>query len=225
MIYCMTCSKAKLSATSAQMDHSEEDKFLALTPDIFSASFLSFLTDASQIPPQPLQDPMQQSILYQKVQMTFALQLGICFLIIQSSFDNVFQKPDPLFLVMQVLTAYLFHASALMDVKSGYIKLKYLYRNMNKFEDSSILSAYTVCFQQFFIAILCEYMNLIFLCKQTTFVDLVLNYVAFAGILMIDDEMMTSVSLTFPGLMSILEDPSTLLQLKLKKETDLVIVP
>ena len=109
---------------------------------------------------------------------------------------------------MQMLTAYLFHASALNDVKGGYVKLKYLYRNIAKFEDCSIFSAFIVCLQQFSIAIVCEVMNLIFLCKQTTFVDLVLNYVAFAGILMIDDEILASISLTYPGLVAILEDPS-----------------
>lgn len=115
-----------------------------------------------------------------------------------------------MFLMMQMLTAYLFHATALNDTKSSYLKLKYLYRNINKFDDSSVLSAYLVCVQQGGISILCETMNLIFLCKQTTFVDLVLNYVAFAGILAIDDEILESVRLSYQSLIAILEDPSLL---------------
>ena len=51
MIYCISCSKEKISATSAFTEHSEEDKYLALSQDIYSASFLSFITDSSQIPP------------------------------------------------------------------------------------------------------------------------------------------------------------------------------
>lgn len=82
MVYCISCSKAKILATSSIVDHDEEDKYLALTPDIYSACFLSFITDSSQIPSQPLQDPMQQSAIFQKVQMCFALQMGICFLVL-----------------------------------------------------------------------------------------------------------------------------------------------
>lgn len=120
--------------------------------------------------------------------------------------------------MMQMLTAYLFHATALNDTKSAYLKLKFLYRNLNKFDDSSVLSAYLVCGQQGLISVVCETMNLIFLCKQTTFVDLVLNYVAFAGILAIDDEILESVRLSYQSLIAILEDPSLLKTLKLIKD-------
>jgi hypothetical protein len=51
MMYCIGCSREKIAATSAFTDHDEEDKYLALGQDIYSACFLSFITDSSQIPP------------------------------------------------------------------------------------------------------------------------------------------------------------------------------
>jgi hypothetical protein len=46
-----------------------------------------------------------------------------------------------------------------------------------------------------------------------------MNYVAFAGILTIDDEILASISGNFPGVMAILEDPSILKTLKITKDT------
>ena len=40
------------------------------------------------------------------------------------------------------------------------------------------------------ITILIEYMNLAFLSKQESYEDLIMNYVAFAGILAIDNDFM-----------------------------------
>ena len=46
-----------------------------------------------------------------------------------------------------------------------------------------------------------------------------MNYVAFAGILAIDDEILASIAGNFPGVMAILEDPSILKALKITKDT------
>lgn len=48
-------------------------------------------------------------------------------------------------------------------------------------------SAILLCFQQYFVNFMCETMNLVVLCQQPSFQDLIMNYVAFAGILNIDN--------------------------------------
>jgi len=46
-----------------------------------------------------------------------------------------------------------------------------------------------------------EYMNLMFLCKQSNYEDLIMNYVAFAGILAIDDDFLKIQTRNHPVLM------------------------
>jgi hypothetical protein len=46
--------------------------------------------------------------------------------------------------------------------------------------------------QQFFVNMLCEIMNLATLAQQPSFQELIMNYVAFAGILEIDNVFMST---------------------------------
>ena len=90
---------------------------------------------------------------------------------------------------MRMVTAFMFHIYALDDSREAYQKLKFLIRYPQRFEDKLRFSAYIICVEQFLITFMVEYMNLMFLCKQESFEDLIMNYVAFAGILAIDNDM------------------------------------
>ena len=91
---------------------------------------------------------------------------------------------------MRLVTSFMFHIFALDDSREAYQKLKFLLRYPERFENKLRFSAFIICIEQFSITIIVEYMNLMFLCKQETYEDLIMNYVAFAGILAIDDDFM-----------------------------------
>jgi len=61
-------------------------------------------------------------------------------------------------------------------------------------------------------------MNLMFLCKQETFEDLILNYVAFAGILAIDDDFMGIQARNHKKAAEWIESPDEHQELKLFKD-------
>jgi hypothetical protein len=88
---------------------------------------------------------------------------------------------------MQLLAAYLFHIETLSDAKNSYQRIQFISRYPERFHEKLRPAALFLCAQQFSVNIFCELMNLISLNQQTSFQELIMNYVAFAGILSIDN--------------------------------------
>jgi len=88
---------------------------------------------------------------------------------------------------MRLLAAYLFHIETLNDATSSYRKIKFLTRYPERFHEKLRLPVLILCLQQFIVNLLCECMNLIILCMLPNFNELIMNYVAFAGLLKIDN--------------------------------------
>ena len=84
----------------------------------------------------------------------------------------------------------MFHIQALDDSREAYQKLKFLIRYPKRFEPSLRLSAFVICIEQFCVTLCVEGINLMYLCSLSTFQDLIVNYVAFLGILSLDNQMM-----------------------------------
>ena len=118
-----------------------------------------------------------------------------------------------------LLTAYLFHIEALADVKDSYAKIQFLRRYPERFEEKLRFPAFFLCAQQFFVAVFCETLNITFLCAQTTYLDLIMNYVALAGVLQIDDVFMATQERIFADVCDRIENPDQYLYLKLFKDT------
>ena len=64
--------------------------------------------------------------------MIFFIQLAICVLLIERNLFSEekidFINPTPMFICMQVLTAYLFHIETLSGAKDSYQRIKFLLR-------------------------------------------------------------------------------------------------
>ena len=130
----------------------------------------------------------------------------------------MFEDSTATMLMMKLLTAYLFHLGAIGDARAGYVKIQFLRRYPERFQQQLRTSALITSLEQVFITILCETMNLIFLCAQPSFVDLVLNYVAFAGILEIDNQFMGTQESQYPEVSEWIENPSDHVALWLFKD-------
>jgi len=90
-------------------------------------------------------------------------------------------------MALRILTCYLFHLGNYKDMLQSFRRLKFLVYFPCKFEDHFIFAAFLVTFYQFTAALMSETVNLIFMCKQETLTDIVMNYVAFAGISELDN--------------------------------------
>jgi len=132
--------------------------------------------------------------------------------------DPIFEDSTPTMLMMKLLTAYLFHLGAMGDCRSGYVKIQFLRRYPERFQQQLRNSALITSLEQVFITILCETMNLLFLCRLPSFVDLVLNYVAFAGILEIDNAFMSTQERQYPEVVEWIETPDPHVALWLFKD-------
>lgn len=99
---------------------------------------------------------------------------------------NDYVKPTPLNMSLRLLCAYLFHLGNYGDVSSSFKRLKHLRKYPGDFGDL-LVPAFIITFYQFSASFCCEVMNLICLVRQDTLVDIIMNYVAFAGISEIDN--------------------------------------
>ena len=98
-----------------------------------------------------------------------------------------FAEPTVQQMALRLLTCYLFHLGNYKDMGQSFKRLKYLVHFPCKFDKDHLLAAYLVTVYQFTAALLSETVNLIFMCKQDTLTDIVMNYVAFAGISELDN--------------------------------------
>lgn len=90
-------------------------------------------------------------------------------------------------MALRILCCYLFHLSNYSDVSDSYRRLKFLVNNPDKFEQRHYLPAFLITQYQFSASILVELINLLFLTRQATLIDLIMNYVAFEGVSQIDN--------------------------------------
>ena len=69
------------------------------------------------------------------------------------------------------------------EVMEAYRKFKYLRYNMHSFNNfESVVAAYLISNFQLFTGILAEVASFIYLTRQEHLIDIIINFVAFAGI-------------------------------------------
>jgi len=88
---------------------------------------------------------------------------------------------------LRLLCCYLFHLSNYGDVTDGYTRLKFLKNHPRKFESQYLFTAFLVTQYQFWASLLCELVNIVFITRQGTLIDIIMNYVAFEGISAMDN--------------------------------------
>jgi hypothetical protein len=90
-------------------------------------------------------------------------------------------------MIMRILACYLFHMSGYNDVYTAYMRLKYLRFNADKFVHKNLFAAFMICQFQFWSSIAAEYANILFMCRQKSLVDIIINYAVFIGISEMDN--------------------------------------
>lgn len=195
------------------------DRYLELGESVYSASFVSMMTDTSKHPPQPIERLPSIQALFNTTQIVFILQVVIFMLLAVSNWNkDMFQVPTPSFLIMRMVTAFMFHIFALDDSREAYQKLKFLIRYPGRFEKKLRLSAYVLCVEQFLITMGVEFLNLMYLCKQENYEDLIMNYVALCGILAIDNDFMNIQKKNHKDVADWIENPDKHPEFKLYKD-------
>ena len=96
-------------------------------------------------------------------------------------------QPTTSSLALRLLCCYLFHLSNYGDVADSFRRLKYLMRNPDKISEEHIPAAFLITQYQFWASFCCEAVNILFLTRQQTLIDLIMNYVAFEGISAMDN--------------------------------------
>lgn len=96
-------------------------------------------------------------------------------------------QPGVCSLSLRLLCCYLFHLSNYGDVADSFRRLKYLKENPDKISPEYIVPAFFVTQFQFVASFSCETVNILFLTRQMTLIDLMMNYVAFEGISAMDN--------------------------------------
>ena len=126
-----------------------------------------------------------------KSTMVFFIQMLIISLILVAGLDDsdglAFVEPSLTQMTLRLLCCYLFHLSNYKDVSDSFKRLKFLRYYPDKFEGAYLNPALVITMYQFTSSSTCELVNIIFLCRQATLIDLIMNYVAFGGISQLDN--------------------------------------
>jgi len=101
-------------------------------------------------------------------------------------------KPSLDALFLRLFTAYLFHMMNYVDIDAAYRRLKFLRFNADKFDDTTLWCAFMTTQYQFIIGVICEGAAYFYICKQSTLINIIMNYLSFKGITILDDMFATS---------------------------------
>lgn len=126
-----------------------------------------------------------------KTCMIFSIQILIIVFIIRGAIKGQdeleYIKPNIENMTLRLLACYLFHLQNYSDVADAFRRLKFLKNNGDRFIERYIFSAFLCTQFQFWAAFLAELANLVFMCRQKALTDIIMNYLAFAGIAEIDN--------------------------------------
>jgi len=101
--------------------------------------------------------------------------------------DLEYSKPTLTVMILRLLCSYLFHIGNHEDIGQAYRRLKFLCNNPDKFYRKQLLTAFIMTQYQFIAAMGSEVANILFMTRQDTILDHIMNYVAFEGISKIDN--------------------------------------
>ena len=96
-------------------------------------------------------------------------------------------RPTAIRMVLRLLCCYLFHLGNFKDMANSFRRLKFLNAHPEKFDPDLLYAAVLLTFFQFSAVLFVETVNLVFLCRQAEITDLLMNYVAFAGVSELDN--------------------------------------
>lgn len=88
---------------------------------------------------------------------------------------------------MRLFTAYLFHMMNYTDLDNAYRRLKFLRYNPDKFDSGIYWCAFMNTQFQLIVTLICECTSILYIVRQKRLIDIVVNYLSFRGITLLDD--------------------------------------
>jgi len=76
----------------------------------------------------------------------------------------------------------MFHFGNYREVSDSFKRLKFLRRFPDRFDPQYVAAAFLLTFYQFTASLTIELAHMVFLCRQRNLVQVMVNYVAFAGV-------------------------------------------
>ena len=179
---------------SMEMEGGEDDdktgqvtKQISVDLSIYSLTFTSMISEANV--KYQLKDHVEDYFF--KATMIFFIQMLIITFIAIAALTNTdgleYVQPTTTSLTLRLLCCYLFHLSNYGDIADAFRRLKYLKENPDKFSPDYVIPAFLITQFQFWASFSAETVNILFLTRQTTLIDLMMNYVAFEGISAMDN--------------------------------------
>lgn len=123
--------------------------------------------------------------------LSFFLQVLIMVIVLNSALTGSdklkYEIATPKKMVLRLICAYLYHFSVQKELVMSFKRLKFLVQNPDKIYSKQIVSAFLVTQFQIISAIANEMVVLLFMTRQETSIDLIMNFVAFEVIIHIDN--------------------------------------
>lgn len=98
-----------------------------------------------------------------------------------------FVKPTFNQMVLRLLCSYMFHFGNYRGASDSFKRLKFLRRFPDRFDKQYVAAAFLLTFYQFTASLTIELAHMVFLCRQKNLVQVMVNYVAFAGVAQLDN--------------------------------------
>jgi len=173
-------SHENFKATKSMTDFLNDSSF-------YNYTFISLITPVKE----PLGLTKLQNDYFYKCSMVFFIQFSMSIVLIKYElFDDdagTVEIPTIQNMFLRLFTAYLFHMMSYTDIDGAFRRLKFLRHNAHKFDSETIWCAFMSTQYQFIVTIICESTSLLYITRQKRLIDIVLNYLSFRGIVILDD--------------------------------------
>lgn len=133
--------------------------------------------------------PLAEDYFY-KASMVFFIQFSMVLVLVQfeaSTASGNVAQPSLQAMFLKLFTAYLFHMMNYTDLDSAYRRFKFLRYNAKKFDPETLWCAFMTTQYQFWVAVVCEIGSIFYITKQATYINIIVNYLSFKGITILDD--------------------------------------
>lgn len=121
-----------------------------------------------------------------KASMIYFIQMLLIGFIFRQGLNDedglYFVKPTFNQMTLRLLCCYMFHFGNYREVSDSFKRLKFLRRFPERFDRQYIQAAFLLTFYQFTASLMIELAHMVFLCRQRNLVQVMVNYVAFAGV-------------------------------------------
>lgn len=126
-----------------------------------------------------------------KASMIYCIQMLLIGFVFHQGLSDAdglyFVKPTFNQMTLRLLCSYMFHFGSYREVSESFKRLKFVRRFPERFASEYVVAAFLLTFYQFTASLMIELAHLVFMCRQKNLVQIMVNYVAFAGVAQLDN--------------------------------------